>query len=109
MTQTEFNATLAAIADEGLWRTNPVWCVDRLLREWGRSDSHWSMLPDRLLTLITSLGEHGVRLPGNAVERWVAAERLSPGMLSYLSSEGPTSRVLGLVVEPNSQNAFVLP
>jgi pentatricopeptide repeat protein len=69
MTPAVFATELSAVADESLFRTNPVWCFDRLVERWGERDASWVGLPNRLARLLEAMVRLGLYLPQSALER----------------------------------------
>src|SRR4051794_9631559 len=97
MTADAFAAELAAVADEALWRTNPVWCVDRLVERWERQDAGRVHLPIWLGRLLGALPGHNLRLPRVALDRWRSRYGLPSD--SGDSIEPPSPGVVGLIVD----------
>jgi len=106
---TSNSASLAAVADEGLWHTNPVWCIDRLLVDWGRKDRSWVDQPERLPALLRSLLAQGIRLPTEALHRWEKAGLLDSTDCYGDQDDPPSPGVVGLVVDHSSEIAWVVP
>jgi pentatricopeptide repeat protein len=106
---TSNSASLAAVADEGLWHTNPVWCIDRLLEAWGRKDRSWVDQPELLPALLRSLLAQGIRLPTEALQRWESAGLLDSTDLDGDSADVPSPGVVGLVIDHSSETAWVVP
>lgn len=84
---------MAEAGDEGLWRTNPVFCIDRLIRKWKRSDVAWLDSGLRLTRLIAALRERDIILPPGAADRWVKGRQMPQ------FSHSPEPRVIGLAVD----------
>jgi hypothetical protein len=98
--------------DVGLITTNPVYVAERLLASldnWFRSDLFLgsSEGPTRFSRCLRTLAERGGRVPGVAMERFRLMGALPAGFQLSLSEE--RTGVLGLVVDRNTDVAFVLP
>ena len=63
-------AELAAVADEPLWLTNPVWCINRLIHRWEQHAANRVHLPIWLGRLLEALPNQGIHLPCVAIEGW---------------------------------------
>jgi pentatricopeptide repeat protein len=107
MTADVFAAELAAAADEALWRTNPAWCVGRLVKRWERQEAYAVHLPIWLGRLLGALPGHNLRLPRVALDRWRSQYGLPPE--SDDSIEPPNPGVVGLIVDVVSHDALVVP
>jgi len=57
-----FNAMLAEVGSDALWRTNPVLCVDRLLVRWNQSDASWAVRSGRLRQILAALSQQNIPL-----------------------------------------------
>jgi hypothetical protein len=109
MSSAAHSVTLAEVGGEALLRTNPVLYIDRLLGHWDQSDASWALIPARLRALLETLEQHGIRVPREAVNRWVAAGHLSPRTTTPGGDESPEPRVIGLAVHGRSETGYVLP
>ncbi len=105
MTRPDQPASPAAVGDERLWRTNPVWCLERVLAAWGRRDHDWLHRPQRLAAVVRRLLDRGVRLPAPALRRWADDGLLPDGVTSVAPEPG----VVGLVVDRRAGVAWVAP
>jgi hypothetical protein len=95
-----------AVGDDRLWRTNPVWCIDRLLACWGQDDLSCVHAPTRLRAILRCLAGQGVRVPPRALARWAAEGLIDP---AEVGSDQPQPGVVGLVVDRPSGIAWVAP
>jgi hypothetical protein len=85
------------------WQTNPVWRIDRWLEE--RQGRDWALAPFALGALLDTLSRRGISIPVEARQRWVAQGLLAePGTATRL-----TPGVVGLVLDDDSDDAFVTP
>jgi hypothetical protein len=107
MTADVFAAELAVTADEALWRTNPAWCVDRLVKRWERQEACLLHLPIWRGRLLEALPKHNLRLPRVALDRWRSQYGLPPE--TDESIEPPSPGVVGLIVDVVSHDALVVP
>ena len=107
MTAATRTAELLSVADEGLFRTNPVWSVDRLLDRWEQKDASWAEIPRRLPRLLEGLLRREIYLPQAAVERW--ARRYGFAVAGGLGSDQPRPGVVGLSVDVSCRETFVVP
>ncbi|MGF1583044.1 MAG: hypothetical protein ACFCD0_27305 [Gemmataceae bacterium] len=98
-------AELQIVADQGLIRTNPVWCMDQLLARWEGRDEYWVALPHSLGRVITALAQVGINFPRNALERW--GVQLSDSEQDL--AKEPKPGVVGLVVDRLCDEGLVLP
>jgi hypothetical protein len=109
MTPAAFATELAATADEALWRTNPVWCLERLVKRWAQRDASRVHLSIWLPRLVDLLARNDISLPRSALDRW--ASHSGP----FSASEGiafvdqPYPGVVGLIVDVGCQEAWVVP
>jgi hypothetical protein len=108
MTHPSLSASLAAVGDEGLWRTNPVWCIERLLDMWGRQDRSWVDQPERLTALLACLLAQGIRLPAEALGKWEAAGLLDSAERYGASGDLPSPGVVGFVVDDSLATAWLV-
>jgi hypothetical protein len=108
MNPAAFSAILAGIGGEGLLRTNPVLCIDRLLRQWERSDASWAALPARLRALLSTLHQHAIQVPRQALNRWVADQHVPCEVGTVWATERPAPRVMGLAVDGTDGYVFPL-
>lgn len=108
MSVDEFAINPASI-DEGLWRTNPVWCLERMLADWSQSDQEWVRQPEYLAALVTTLANEGIRLPLEALRRWVERGQLEPAAIAPHWGGDATPGVVGLVVDSFAMAAWVVP
>ena len=109
MNPTAYNAVLAGIGGEALWRTNPVLCFDRLIELWDQSDATWAICAGRLSQLISAFAQQGIKLPPEALNRWAAQGFIaSPPSGPALPNEHPTPRVMGLAVD-GSATGYIFP
>jgi hypothetical protein len=96
----------AAVGDENLWRTNPVWCVDCLVAAWRDSDDESLHVSRRVRALVACLAGRGVRINPDAQKRWAAQGLIdSPAAPDEL----PTPGVVGLVIDRLAGVAWVAP
>ncbi len=101
-------ASLSAVGDEGLWRTNPVECLQRLLSALGRQDCSWINQRQHLQTILRGLLDQGVHVPPEALEKWQAAGLLEAAAFSTDPDERPVPSVVGFLVD-DSTTAWVIP
>lgn len=107
MTPNAFTTELAAIADEGLFRTNPVWCIERLVKGWQGRDASWVDIPNRLKRLLDALPRHGIRLPQPALVRWANQYGLITPTIG--ETDPPRPGVVGLIVDVVCHDTLLVP
>lgn len=98
---------LSAIADEGLFRTNPVWCIERLVKCWQVRDASWADIPNRLDRLLHALPRHGIHLPQPALVGWANLYGLLPPTTD--ETEPPRPGVVGLIVDVVCHDTLLVP
>src|SRR5437870_4629305 len=101
--------SLVTVGDEGLWRTNPVWCLDRLVDVGTKNDRLWLTLPERLRACIRVLSDQGIYVPPEAPERWKAADLPNSATKHGGANDLPCPGVVGLVVDPTRKIGWVVP
>ncbi len=100
---------LSAVADEGLFQTNPVWCLDRLVERWGKQDASWVNTPYRLARLVDALARLDIRLPRSALDRWTVQHGPIPISEDCEHSSPPRPGVAGLIVDVGCQETWLVP
>lgn len=96
---------VAGIAGSALWKTNPVYCINKLVESWKSLGNEWLLIPTKLNRLLAVLEGRGVSLPPEAIDVWAREYGLSGlGVEEILK---PIPGVVGLVVSQNE--AFVVP
>lgn len=107
MNPNAFATELSAIADEGLFRTNPVWCIERLVKGWQGRDTSWVDIPNRLDRLLAALPMHGIRLPEPALVGWANQYGLLPPTID--ETDPPRPGVVGLIVDVVCHDTLLVP
>jgi hypothetical protein len=107
MNPSAFATELSAIADEGLFRTNPVWCIERLVKAWQGRDTSWVDIPNRLNRLLDALPRHGIRLPQPALVGWANLYGLLPPTID--EADPPRPGVVGLIVDVVCHDTLLVP
>src|SRR5437899_2099658 len=109
MNAAAFDAVLAEVGTEWLWRTNPVLCIDRLLVRWNQSDAGWAASAGRVGNVISTLTQQGIPLPTNALNRWVAHGCVPSGATAVAMTERPAPRIIGMAVDAAGERGYVFP
>ncbi len=95
------------IGDDLLWRSNPVWCLERLLEKWNSASQHWVNRGTNLRSALRMLSQIGVPLPRQQIQSWVKENRLSADILEEIHP--PRLGVVGLVVDKETGLSWVVP
>lgn len=105
VTPTERLPSPASVGGPALWRTNPVWCVERFRQQWHETAEGWRLLPLVLPRIIAALGQAGLRLPRQALREW---QMVAP---KFEFPEPPPAApgVVGLLVDRTTRAAWVTP
>lgn len=109
MNSAAFHAILGETGTDGLWRTNPVLCIDRLLERWDPFDASLAVSSGWLVNLISTLSQQDIRIPPGATNRWVAEGHIPVGTNFALSTELAAPRVIGLAVDGTAERGYVFP
>jgi hypothetical protein len=109
MTPAAFATELAATADEALWPTNPVWCVERLVKRWAQRDASWVHLSVWLPRLLDHLARRDIFLPHRALDRWTSHSGPLSGSEGIAFTGQPCPGVVGLIVDVGLQEAWAVP
>ncbi|WP_020473483.1 hypothetical protein [Zavarzinella formosa] len=109
MTSSSFILELSAIADEALFRTNPVWCLEKLLKRWEQDDATRIRLSARLSALLEALPTLGFFLPPDSISNW--ARRHGPLSIreGAKNQSPPAPGVVGVIVDAGCQETWVVP
>ena len=105
------SSVLAAIGDERLWQTNPVYCVETLLETWGRTDAGLGEGLSSATTTDRRLGRSRNPPSPAARRRWRDRAPIDPlGRRGGADEpEYPCPGVVGLVVDRVTDDAWVVP
>jgi hypothetical protein len=109
MNAASFSAILAEAGTDALWQTNPVFCIDRLIARWGPFDSSLAVSSGWLRNVILTLRHRGIRLPPEALKRWIDDGRIPVGYNFTSGWELPNPRVIGLAIDGTGETGFVFP
>jgi tetratricopeptide (TPR) repeat protein len=96
---------LSKIGDSPLWRTNPVWCTERLLEGWRENENIWPAIPDFVCKVRSYLAGKGVIVPPAAFKPWT-----NEGLADEATeAKYPRPGIVGVVVDRRSGNAWIAP
>jgi hypothetical protein len=109
MNSTAFNAVLAGVGGDALWRTNPVLCIDRLHEQWKLSDATWAVGAGRVRQLVLTLSQKGIKVPPEALRRWAANGVIALPPQADVDGEHPAPRVMGLAIDGLADRGYVFP
>src|SRR5438309_1550311 len=94
------------VGDESLWQTNPVWCIDRMMKLWSQDDRIWVHRSELLQGVVRVLDRKRIWLPPEARGRWLV-EGLHGAEL--LEEDYPCPGVVGLLIDHACKECWVTP